>query len=168
MNASCNESCDMSHYIHATLHTCHTTKIIWSKLIWYSKYFLWRKYISDVFEQIYFGALWISIKGVVYDSFRKQCPKNSPKRNTQTSRWHKMFSVEESLCVTPSTLLRWIVESSVQGGEDDECLKLQVIFHRRVTNDRALLQKMTYKDKASYGSSPPCSGWLRLFCKRAL
>ena len=44
-----------------------------------------------------------------------------------------------------------------------ECLKLQVIFHRWVTNDRALLQKMTYKDEASYGSSPPCSGWLDTF-----
>jgi len=36
------------------------------------------------------------------------------------------------------------------------CLKLQVIFRKRATNYRALLRKMTYKDKASYGSSPPC------------
>jgi len=36
------------------------------------------------------------------------------------------------------------------------CLKLQVIFHKRATNYRALLRKMTYKDKASYESSPPC------------
>jgi len=36
------------------------------------------------------------------------------------------------------------------------CLKLQVIFRKRATNWRALLRKMTYKDKASYGSSPPC------------
>jgi len=35
------------------------------------------------------------------------------------------------------------------------CLKLQVIFHKRAPNYRALLQKMTYKDKASYRSSPP-------------
>ena len=35
------------------------------------------------------------------------------------------------------------------------CLKLQVIFRKRATNYRALLLKMTYKDKASYGSSPP-------------
>jgi len=35
--------------------------------------------------------------------------------------------------------------------------KLQVIFRKRATNYRALLQKMTYKDKASYGSSPPCT-----------
>jgi len=36
------------------------------------------------------------------------------------------------------------------------CLKLQVIFRRRGTNYRALLQKITYTDKASYDSTPPC------------
>ena len=36
-------------------------------------------------------------------------------------------------------------------------LTLQVIFRKRTNNHRALLQKMTYKDEASYGSSPPCS-----------
>jgi len=38
-----------------------------------------------------------------------------------------------------------------------ECLKLQVIFRKRVTNYRALLRKMTCKDKASYGTSTPCT-----------
>ena len=37
------------------------------------------------------------------------------------------------------------------------CLKLQVIFRKRATNHRALLRKMTYKDKASYDSLPPCT-----------
>jgi len=37
------------------------------------------------------------------------------------------------------------------------CLKLQIIFRKKFTNYTALLQKMTYKDKASYGSSPPCT-----------
>jgi len=36
-----------------------------------------------------------------------------------------------------------------------ECLTLQGIFRKRATNYRALLRKMTSKDKASYGSSPP-------------
>ena len=36
------------------------------------------------------------------------------------------------------------------------CLKLQVIFHQRATNYRALLQKITYEDKASYDFTPPC------------
>jgi len=38
-----------------------------------------------------------------------------------------------------------------------ECLEVQVSFRKRATNHRALLQKMTYKDEASYASSPPCS-----------
>jgi len=37
-----------------------------------------------------------------------------------------------------------------------ETIKLQVIFRKRVTNYRALVRKLTCKDKASYGSSPPC------------
>ena len=36
------------------------------------------------------------------------------------------------------------------------CLKLQVIFRKRATDYRALLWKMACKDKASYGSTPPC------------
>ena len=34
--------------------------------------------------------------------------------------------------------------------------KLQMIFHKRATKYRSLLRKMTYKDKGSYESSPPC------------
>jgi len=40
------------------------------------------------------------------------------------------------------------------------CLKSQVIFRKRATNSRALLRnlrKMTYEDKASYDSTPPCT-----------
>ena len=37
------------------------------------------------------------------------------------------------------------------------CLKLQVIIRKRATDYRALLQKMTHKDKASYDSTPPCT-----------
>ena len=36
------------------------------------------------------------------------------------------------------------------------CLQLQVIFGKRATNYTALLQKLTYEDKASYDSTPPC------------
>jgi len=36
------------------------------------------------------------------------------------------------------------------------CLKSQVIARKRATNYRALLRKMTYKDKASYDFTPPC------------
>ena len=36
------------------------------------------------------------------------------------------------------------------------CLKLLVMFRKRATNYRALLRKLTYKDKASYDPTPPC------------
>ena len=34
--------------------------------------------------------------------------------------------------------------------------KLQIIFHKRATKYRSFLRKMTYKDKGSFESSPPC------------
>jgi len=37
------------------------------------------------------------------------------------------------------------------------CLKLQFIVRKRATHYRAVLQEMTYKDKASYDFTPPCS-----------
>jgi len=40
--------------------------------------------------------------------------------------------------------------------------KLQIIFHNRATEYRSLLRKMTYKDKGSYESSPPCTRSLGL------
>jgi len=35
--------------------------------------------------------------------------------------------------------------------------KLQIIFHKRATKYRSLLRKITYKDKGSYESLPPCT-----------
>ena len=43
-----------------------------------------------------------------------------------------------------------------------ECLNLQVSFRKRATNYRALLQKTTQEDKASYGRLPPCTYVLRI------
>ena len=37
------------------------------------------------------------------------------------------------------------------------CLEFLVIFRKRATNYRALLRKMTYEDKTSYDSTPPCA-----------
>jgi len=44
-------------------------------------------------------------------------------------------------------------------------LKLQVTFRKRATKYRSLLRKITYQDKASYGSSPPCTSfsWTFMF-----
>ena len=43
------------------------------------------------------------------------------------------------------------------------CLKLQVIFRKRATNYRALLRKITYEDKASYDSTPPCMTFHKMY-----
>ena len=40
--------------------------------------------------------------------------------------------------------------------------KLQIIFHNRATKYRALLLKMTCKDKGSYEFSPPCNSFLSI------
>jgi len=51
--------------------------------------------------------------------------------------------------------VRWLL----QGGRLIRSPKLQIILHKRATKYRALLRKMTYKDKGSYESSPPCIRW---------
>jgi len=48
--------------------------------------------------------------------------------------------------------------------------KLHIIFHKRATKYRSLLQKMTHKDKGSYESSPPCTDYTptnktRIICR---
>ena len=40
------------------------------------------------------------------------------------------------------------------------CIKLHVSFRKRSTEYRARLRKMTYADKTSYGTSPPCTSSL--------
>jgi len=41
--------------------------------------------------------------------------------------------------------------------------KLHIIFHKRATKCRALLRKMTYSDKGSYESLPPCNIMMRQY-----
>jgi len=43
-------------------------------------------------------------------------------------------------------------------------LKLQVIFRKRATDYRALLQKIICRDNASYGTKPPCTGVQKQEC----
>jgi len=61
-------------------------------------------------------------------------------------------------CVTWVCVTRMYLYCVIQTGwrRPIGCVKLQVIFRKRATNHRALWWKMTYKDKASYGSLPPC------------
>ena len=45
--------------------------------------------------------------------------------------------------------------------------ELQIIFQKRATKYRSLLRKMTYKDKGSYESLPPCTLLFKAECVRA-
>jgi len=50
-----------------------------------------------------------------------------------------------------------ITQVFCSGMGDTECLNLQVSFRKTATTYRALLLEMTYRNTASYASSPPCT-----------
>ena len=58
--------------------------------------------------------------------------------------------IKTDSCVCNMTHFYWVAKTHRMPD------KLQVIFRKRATNYGALLLKITYKDKASYGSLPPC------------
>ena len=66
-----------------------------------------------------------------------------------------------SVCIYVTWLLQmWCTDESMTSKDMSTrwrrpvgCLKLQVIFRKGATDYRALLRKMTYEDKASYGRS---------------
>jgi len=60
-------------------------------------------------------------------------------------------------CVCLRACSMCCVEYSTGWRKPIGCFKLQVIFRKRATNSRALLRKITYKDMASYDSTPPCT-----------
>ena len=72
-----------------------------------------------------------------------------------TKIWRLTFAVN-LVTVAPSKAGLGSGNNSATGWRRPiECLELKVIFRKRATNHRALLRKMTFEDKASYGSSPP-------------
>jgi len=56
----------------------------------------------------------------------------------------------------------WFTHICTQWRRPIRCLISWIAFLKLATNYRALLRKMTYKDKASSESSPPCSDSLHL------
>jgi len=68
-----------------------------------------------------------------------------------TSRMDEWFRIRTS-----------VVKNTVTGWRRPiKCLVSLILFHKRATKHRALLREMTYKDKASYESLPPCTSFLR-------
>jgi len=59
-------------------------------------------------------------------------------------------------CNSRSPLIkRWFQQQHIHKSFANSCC--QISFHKRAINYRSLLWKMTYTEKASYASSPPCT-----------
>ena len=67
-----------------------------------------------------------------------------------------LFHVHDMCHIHVTHIITFYVYDSTEWRRLIGCLKLQVIFRKRATNSRALLRKMTYEDKASCDSTPPC------------
>jgi len=71
------------------------------------------------------------------------------------ARLSESFSKAKMICFSP--LCRALLRQKPTGWRRPTgCLQLQVILRKRAIHFRVLLYKMTYKDKASYGSLLPC------------
>jgi len=66
-----------------------------------------------------------------------------------------------TLCLVP---LRITCLNALQGDFATSSPQLCIFFCKRASNHRALLRKMTYKDKGSYTSSPPTSDLTHQIC----
>jgi len=89
-----------------------------------------------------------NVKKLMKSNVGKKCKMMSDFKKMENERMkHKFFYLVRNLRCTAAPKLKPLRLPRAQ---------LQVIFRKRATNYRALLRKMTCKDKASYGSSPPC------------
>ena len=70
-------------------------------------------------------------------------------RTSQKSACYSIYYVSNAHTTTCQT--------HIQGRRVIGCLKVQVMYRKRATNYGALLWKMTYRDEASYDSTPPCT-----------
>ena len=69
--------------------------------------------------------------------------------------WHDSFIICSVTWLIPHLCVTWLIPTGWRRLIGSP--KLQIIFHKRAKKYRALLLKMTYKDKGSYESSPPCT-----------
>ena len=81
-----------------------------------------------------------------------------------------ILHAKQYVCILCMRAVKRCAAPSLQGGEDpqDALSRGSITFRKRATNYRALLRKMTYKDKASYESSPPCTVYSNIFCELLL
>jgi len=77
------------------------------------------------------------------------CAQTQGGADAQDALGYRSFSAKEPLI--KGSLWKTVFKDKASSGG----LELQEIFRTRATNYRTLLRKITYKDKASYTSSPP-------------
>jgi len=107
-------------------------------------------YIYIVYEYIHIP---MSVRGIWRYSTRRSCSLRVDYVLFCTYIWEK-----RQVYVGTTNL-------EIQGGEDlYDSLSCKSFFCKRATNCRALLRKMTYNNKASYGSSPPCTAMHMRIC----
>ena len=76
--------------------------------------------------------------------------------STQPPFYNPRVRIRRTLSRNSSCILLTHQHLTIGWSRPINCLKLQVIFGKRATKNRAPCQKMTYNDKASCASLPPC------------
>ena len=106
---------------------------------------------SNTVSQQYWLTAIPSVATILIQSITTQCCLTEIHRHAKRYWLKAILSVAAILTQSITTGWRRLIVF----------LKLQVIFRQRATKYRALLRKMTYGDKVSYGSPPPCTQcWL--------
>jgi len=79
--------------------------------------------------------------------------------NVREREWYRM-------CVRENDIVYNYIPCATGWSRLKGCFKLLVIRGKRPTKYRTLLRKLTYKDKASYDSTPPCraNAWISKDC----
>ena len=93
------------------------------------------------------GALWREM------TYKDKASYDSTPPCISRTHFGHTFWLSQNISLTRSHIL---VETNTGWRRPIGCLKLQIIFRKRATNYRALLRNMSYTDKTSCKSSPPC------------
>ena len=154
-----NVSCHAHEWVMSHI-GCHTYEWVMSHI--------WMSHVTHVNESCgWIGVRVSRIRGLSHECVMSHaCLSHVTHMNESchTCEWVVWVRRGYEDCLTNKAfhIFEWVMSYIWMGHVDTGwrrpigCLKLQVIFRKRATNYRALLRKITYKDKASYDSTPPC------------
>jgi len=153
-------SCCMVHHIHVYRNFWYPTYRSKLSPAWLSK-----ESSSPARESTYVGCqnfqytcIWYNVCKFLHPSWKRIClTAPSWPESKRESRMPECSCVELYTRIYKMLTLYMITGWRRLIG----CLKSQVVFSKRATNDRALLRKMTFEDKTPYDSTPPCTFLLR-------